>query len=145
MEGDLSLVRFTTLNFFAVLMNSRPFNPISTLLIKIVSSLISCEPEPDKKNKQRLNWIYNNTHERIREPLSIIELAVFKNIDRGLNRELEVGDKAYTLAEIYKYLDEVILELTQMVISIAKKYSVDIPMSLMGVGMASSNRQEINI
>jgi hypothetical protein len=54
MDSELSLIRFSVLNFFAVLINTAPFKPISTLLIKIVESLISCEPEPDMKVKKRV-------------------------------------------------------------------------------------------
>jgi hypothetical protein len=60
--------------------------------------------------------------------LSIIELAVFKNLNKGLNRELEIGDKTFSLTELYQYLDEVSKELSTIVIMIAKKYSIDIPM-----------------
>lgn len=143
MDAELSLIRFTTINFFSVLLNSRPFQPISTLLIKIVNSLIASEPEPDKENKKRLDWIYENTHERVNEPLSIVELAVFKNLDRGLSRELELGDKTFTLVELYKYLDEVALELSGIVISIARKYSIDIPVQ--ALGSMTSQQQTISI
>lgn len=141
MPDDLSLVRFTCMNFYAVLLQSRPFQPISTLLVKIVNSLISCEPEPDKENKKRLDWIYENTHDKVKEPLSVIELAVFKNIDRGLSREIDIGNKTFTLTELYKILDEVALELTGIVINIAKKYSIDIPVS--ALSSSSGNRQTI--
>jgi hypothetical protein len=129
---DLSLIRFTTMNFFAVLLQSRPFQPISTLLIKIVYSLISSEPEPNKDDRKRLDWIYGNTHKEVKEPLSIVELAVFKNLDRGLNREIDLGDKTFTLTALYSYLDEVALELSSIVISIAKRYSIDIPIQALG-------------
>lgn len=145
MESDLSLVRFTTMNFFATLLQSRPFQPISTLLIKIVNSLISAEPEPDKDNRNKIQWIYNNTHKRVLEPLSIIELAVFRNLDKGLNREIDIGDKTFTLTELYKYLDEVALELAEIVISIAKRYSLDIPVTSFGQGMGASSQQTIEI
>lgn len=137
---ELSLIRFSSMNFFAVLLQSRPFQPISTLLIKIVNSLISCEPEPDKSNKERVDWIYKNTHIRVLEPLSIVELAVFKNLDKGLNRELDIGDKTFTLTELYSYLDEVALELATIVISIAKKYSIDIPVQ--SFGSIGGNQQQ---
>ncbi len=130
---DLSLIRFNVANFFAVIMNSRPFQPISTLLIKLVSAIISSEPIPDKKRKNRMKWIYENTHEKVKHSLPIVELAVFKNLDRGLNREIEIGDKEFYLTELYKYLDEIALELTNIVIEISKKYSIDIPIGMMGV------------
>jgi hypothetical protein len=110
-------------------MSSRPFQPISTLLVKLVEALIHSEPEPDIKIQKRLTWIYKNTHERVNEHLSLVELAVFKNLDKGLNREIDIGiDKTFYLVELYKYLDEIAKELTQIVIEISKKYSLDIPL-----------------
>ncbi len=140
---ELSLIRFTTMNFFAVLLQSRPFQPISTLLIKIVNSLLSSEPEPNQENKKRLDWIYENTHKEVNENLSIVELAVFKNLDKGLNREIDIGDKTFSLTALYMYLDEVALELSHIVISIAKKYSIDIPVQ--ALGSISAQQQSINI
>ena len=127
MPEEYSLIRFCTLQFFSVLMSSRPFSPISTLLLKLVKALISSEPEPDKKHSERLKWIYEHTHEKLDTPLSIIELAVFKNLDKGLNREIEIGDRSYYLTELYGYMDEIAKELTDIVIEIAKKYSLDMP------------------
>jgi hypothetical protein len=129
MAEEISLIRFNIMNFFALIMNSRPFNPISSTLIKIVESLIASEPEPDTKNQKRLNWIYNNTNSKVNVSLPVVELAVFKNLDRGLNREIDIGDKTFYLVELYKYLDEISKELTIMVIEIGKKYSIDIPMA----------------
>lgn len=130
-SDDLSLIRFTVGNFFGVLIQSRPFHPISTLLIKLVNALISSESEPDKEVQKRVKWIYENTHKNVNEHLSIIELVVFKNLERGLNKEIEIGDdKTFTLTELYIYLDEVASELSVIVTEIAKKYSIDIPMQL---------------
>lgn len=125
-SSELSLVKFQTLNFFSIILNARPFQPISTLLIKIVEALLSSENEPDEKLSKRVNWIYKNTHKKVNENISIVELAVFRNLDKGLNREIEIGNKSFYLTELYKYLDEVSKELTKIVIEIAKKYSVEI-------------------
>ena len=132
MADEYSLIKFNCSNFFAVLMNSRPFQPISTLLIKLVESIIEAEPVPDKEQKEKVKWIYENTHKEVEENLAIIELVVFKNLSGGLNRELEIGDKTFSLTQLYKYLDEVSKELSTVVIAIAKKYSFDIPMLQMG-------------
>lgn len=126
-SDELSLVRFSAMNFFAVILNHRIFQPISTLLIKLVSSLIEAEPEPDKKMTDRVEWIYRHTADEVDIPLAIVELAVFKNLDRGLNREIEIGNKTFNLTELYFILDDIALELSKMVIQIAKKYSLDIP------------------
>jgi len=134
MADEYSLIKFNCSNFFAVLMNSRPFNPISTLLIKLVEAIIQAEPTPDVEQRKRVRWIYENTHKNVLENLAIMELAVFKNLNKGLNRELEIGDKTFSLTELYQYLDEVSKELSTIVIAIAKKYSFDIPMLQMGGG-----------
>ena len=140
---DLSFVRFTTINFFSVILNSRPFQPISSLLIKLVESLIASEPEEDLVIKKRLKWIYENTHIKVNESLPIIELAVFKNLDKGLNREIDIGDKTFSLTQLYKYLDEVSKELTIVVVEIAKKYNLDIPIGQ--IGLNKSNVQTISL
>jgi hypothetical protein len=131
MEDNFSIIRFFVTNFFALVINARPFYPISTSLVKIVDSLISSEPEPDKKHRERLKWIYDNTHSRVNKPIAIVELAVFKNLDKGLNREISLGSDDFLLIDLYRILDEVSLELSRMVIEIAKKYSIDIPLNVM--------------
>lgn len=141
-SNELSLVRFCTMNFFATILSSRPFQPISSLLVKLVEALISSEPEPDISHRNRVNWIYTHTHKRVMEHLSIVELAVFKNLDKGLNREIEIADKTFYLVELYNILDEVTKELTNIVISIAKKYSLDMP--LLNMGKVTSQTINLN-
>ena len=138
-ESEMSLIRFCIMNYFAVLLNSRPFHPISTLQVKLVQALISSENEPDDKNIKRLKWIYEHTHEEVDENLAIIELAVFKNLDKGLNRELEIKGRSFYLVELYKYLDEVSKELTEIVVEIGKRYSVDIPSSIYSTAKGVQN------
>jgi hypothetical protein len=111
----------------------------------VVQSLISAEPEPNEKDRKRVNWIYHNTHKNVKEELSIIELAVFKNLDKGLNRELDIGNKTFTLIELYMYLDEIEVELSKIVIKIAKRYSVDIPVQAFGGVSGQQNVQSIDI
>lgn len=127
MNAELSLIKFNFVNFNQVMINSRPFHPTSTIFIKIVSALIASEPDEDKIMSDRVQWIYKNTHEKVKMPLSLIELAVFKNLDRGLNREIEIGNKNFSLIDLYQYLDQVTLELSNIVVAIAKKYSLEIP------------------
>lgn len=142
--SELSLIRYHTLCFFSIIINAKPFQPVSTILIKIVEALISSESEPDTKVKARVNWIYEHTHSQVDKPLSIVELAVFKNLAGSLNKEIEIGQKTFSLIMLYKYLDEVSKELTQIVISIAKKYNVEMPMINMVAG-SSGNIQNITI
>lgn len=141
MEHELSLIRFCCYNYFATIMNSRPFQPISTLLIKLVEALLDSEPVEDKKAKARLNWIYVHTSEQIDAHLSVVELIVFRNLDKGVSKEVEIGEKTFYLSELYYVLDNISKELTSMVISIAKKYSVDIPM----VNFNTNSKQNFEI
>jgi hypothetical protein len=134
MEGELSLVKFQVLNFFSLIMTSRPFAPITTILIKVVDCLLLAEPDPDIRAREKVKWIYDNTHSKVNVPLPIIELAVFKNLDKGLSREIEIEDKTFSLIELYRYLDEISIELAKIVVNVAKKYSLDIPMQQFGTG-----------
>jgi iron-sulfur cluster repair protein YtfE (RIC family) len=133
-EDSLSLVRFCCMQFFAVLMSSRPFQPISTLLIKLCEALIQSETEADPKHLKRIKWIYEHTTEKVDTHLSVVELVVFRNLDKGVNKEIELGDKTFYLAELYNYLDEISKELTGIVIEIAKKYNMDFPLTAFGSG-----------
>lgn len=128
-DGDLSLVKFNVINFYSLVLTHRPFQPITTILMKIVSSLLASEEktDPSEETVKRLTWIKLNTHEKVLFPLAIVELAVFKNIDRGLSRQIEIDGKEFHLTTLYMYLDEIIHELTMIVIGIAKKYSIDLP------------------
>jgi hypothetical protein len=128
MDSELSLIKFCFMNYWAVTISTRPFQPTSTLLIKLVEALISSEPDPDPKHKERVKWIYNHTHKIVNIPLSTVELVVFKNIDKGLNCEIDLDDKSFYLFELYNILDEISKELSNIVIEIAKRYSLDIPM-----------------
>jgi hypothetical protein len=114
----------------------------------MVSALLSAESEPDEETKKRVNWIYENTHKLVMKPLSIVEYAVYTNIQKSfnLNREIEIGNKSYYIIELYKYLNEIEKELSEIVIQIARKYSFEIPVQAMmgGMGKAGDN-QSISI
>lgn len=143
MEESLSLVKFTFMNFWAVVISTRPMQPTSTLMVKLIEALISSEPEPDLTNKKRVRWIYENTNESIHMPLSIVELAVYKNIDKGLNCEIDLGERTFYLIELYNMLDNISKELSNIAIDIAKKYSLDIPMMNVGKGTQSISLDDI--
>lgn len=138
-DSEISLIKFNTINFHSVLINSKPFHPITTILVKLLYCLIASETKQDPKTKAELDVIYERTHEKVGLPLPIVELAVFKNLDRGLNRDVEIGKKTFALFQLYQYLDEVSLRLSQMVIEIAKRYSVDLPM------LNTTQRQNVDL
>jgi hypothetical protein len=147
-DSELSLIRYMTINFFQVLLYSRPLYPTSTLLIKLVEALLSAESEPEEEIKKKVDWIYENTHKLVMKPLSIVEYAVYTNIQKSfnLNREIEIGGKSYFIIELYKYLNEIEKELTQIVVKISSKYSFEIPMGMMmGMGSKTGDSQSISI
>lgn len=146
-DSELSLIRFCTIQFFQILMYSRPLYPTSTLLIKMVSALLSAESEPDEEMHKRVDWIYENTHKSVMKSLSIVEYAVYTNIQKSfnLNREIEIGGKSYYIIELYKYLNEIEKELSEIVIQIARKYSFEIPVGMMGGIGKTGDTQSISI
>lgn len=131
-NGELSIVRFAFTNFWAVVIQTRPLQPTSTLLIKLMESLIASEPDPDPKHQKRVDWIYEHTSEEINMSLPIVELAVFKNMSKGLNCEIDLGEKTFYLVDLYKILDGISKELSTISIEIAKRYSFDFPTIPMG-------------
>jgi hypothetical protein len=124
--SEISLVKYNVTAFFSIVLNSFPLTPIYTKQLKIVDALLKSEPEPDKEMVERLKWLYENTHEKVKISLPVIEYIVFHNINKGVNREVELMNKTFHLTMLYKYLDETSFELSQMVITIAKKYSLDV-------------------
>lgn len=135
-EHELSLIRYNFANYYAVLLNSRPFYPITTLLIKLAKALIESEPEPDAEARKKLDWISENTHEKVMQNLAVIELVVFKNLGTGisLSREVEIGGRNFYLVDLYKYLDEITSEITLIVVKTASRYSLDMPISSFHTG-----------
>jgi len=134
-------VRFFTGNFYGVL--NSPY-PRPTSLIKLVEAIIDSEPEPDEENRARVKWIYEHTHIKVDEHLSRIVDVVFRNIGSNVNKEIEIGNTTYTLIELNEYLDEVSRELSSIVVKIAKKYSLDMPMQMIG-NMQGQNQQTISV
>jgi hypothetical protein len=142
MQNELSLIRFGFLNFNHLILTSQPLYPITTKLIKIVMTLVNAEPEKDKEMVDKVQWIYDNTHEKIMMPLSVIEYATYKNLGKTLNREIDIKNKTFNLIFLYRVLDEISLELNLIVTNIVKKYSIDIPIMTYG---SQQQRTDIEI
>ena len=130
MDSSLSLIRFNTLNFFYTLLNTQPFYPNITKLFKLLKSIISAENQPDAEMVEKMKWIQEFTHEEIKCPLPVVELMVFRNLYGNLNREITIGENDFYLIDLYKLLDEVIIELTDMAVKIGKKYSFEMPVTI---------------
>lgn len=103
-----------------------------TLSLNICLSLITVEDDPDQAIVDRLMFIRDNTHEKLNIPLSIVELIILTNYSRNISKEIEFKDnqgrtRNYPLYEVIRYAKESSFELSQFVVKIAKKYSLDIP------------------
>jgi hypothetical protein len=147
MGEELSLVKFFSVQFFHVLFRNNIFTPVTTHLIKILECLVKSETETDDKTKEmieRIKWIRDNTHERVKKPLAVMELAVFRNLNKTLSGELEISNRTFQMVDLYKYLDEVVVEMTLMVVEIAKKYSFDMPMNLGNVSRGGDTGVNFN-
>lgn len=127
-DSGLSLVKFCFMNYWSVVIQSRPFQPTSTLLVKLVESLINSESEPDPVHLKKVQWISKFTHERVNENLAVVELAVFRNWSKGLNFEISFGSKTFYLFELYSILNDISQELSKITIDVGKKYNLEIPM-----------------
>lgn len=120
-----------------MLISHRPLQPITTTLIKLVDSLIESEIEPEQEMKKRVKWIYEHTSEEVNCHLSTVELLVFRNIGKSVNREVEIGDKTFNISELYYILDNISNELAKIVITISKKYNFDMPIMNLGKGQST--------
>lgn len=127
---SFSLIQFEVYNFHNVLLSTRPPFTCSTLLLKLLSALIEAEPNPDEEMRARVKWLYENTHPKVNYKIAIVEDVVISNVGKGINKELEIGDKAFYFYELKGYLDEISLELLIDVIKICKKYNLEIPISM---------------
>lgn len=94
---------------------------------------MEAEDEPDKDAINRLEFIKDNTHEKLLIPLSTTELIILTNIgQRQFSKPVEFKDNKGKTRElplhlIIKYAKESYFELARFVVKIAKKYSLDIP------------------
>lgn len=104
-----------------------------TLSMSICWCLIEAEEEPDQGMIKRLEFVKNNTHEKLMIPLSTCELIILSNIgSRQFSKGVEFKDNRGKTRElplhiIIKYAKESYFELARFVVKIAKKYSLDIP------------------
>lgn len=132
MAEDLSLIKFGVLNFFSLVMNRSLFSPVITSMCEIVKAVIEAETTPDEDLKKKIEFIYRNTNEQIKQPLALVEVAVFRNMDKGLNKEISFENGDFCIAELYKALDNIRWDLVSIVTGIIKKYTLEMPLYEMG-------------
>jgi uncharacterized protein Veg len=104
-----------------------------TLSLTICYCLITAEETPDQQIIKRLDFIKDNTHEKIMLPLSTCEMAILTNLGSNIGKIIEFKDnngrdREYPLHVLIKYAKESYFELATYVVEIGKKYSLDIPM-----------------
>lgn len=78
-----------------------------------------------------MNWFFK-PHEKLLIPISTAELIIISNLGRGIGSSIEFTDnngrtREYPLYIVVKYAKESYFELAKFVTTIAKKYSLDIP------------------
>lgn len=130
-------MQFHYVGFFSSLTSSSMAIPNTTDRLKICESLIISEPEPDEKVLERLDWLYKFTNKEIQTKLPIIEMVILKNINRGLEGEIDINGESFKIGDLYAYVDEVDRELARIVTNVAKKYNLDVPLQqLTGLGKA---------
>lgn len=80
----------------------------------------------NKEVRERILWLHKNTAQGLNQPLATIEILLFKNWSAGTNKELEVGAKTYTLAQLFQYCNELLTECCRLMTKMTKNYSFDI-------------------
>jgi hypothetical protein len=104
-----------------------------TTSLSIAYCLVATEDKPDDEILKRLEYLRENTHEKLNLPIAMTELIILTNLSKGLGRPIEFRDNnnktiEMDLGRIIKYAKDSYFELAQIVIRIAKKYDVSIPM-----------------
>lgn len=134
--GGLSPIHYSFINFWGALLSGTPLNPNFTDLIRLTEATLLSEPEPDQEQLKKLQWIYEHVDEEIDIDLPSLELMflVQMRTNAGINKELEINHKTYLVIDIYKRLHRVNQQLVLIMMSIAKKYSLEIPMAAFGTG-----------
>jgi hypothetical protein len=119
------------------------FNPNYTDLMQITRSLILAEGDVKEKLLEEINFIEDNTSEDVNIPLSVIELCVYQNRQRGTQYEVTLYEKQYTISELHRICNHVIGRLCRIVISIAKRYSLEV--EFRGESDASKKMQNMEL
>jgi hypothetical protein len=94
--------------------------------MQITRSLILAEGDVKDDLLKEINFIEDNTSEDVCIPLSVIELCAYQNRSRGTQYEVTLYEKQYTISELHRICSRVIGRLCRIVISIAKRYSLEV-------------------
>jgi len=94
--------------------------------------LVTAEPNPDKQIVDKLNYIKDHTHAKLNIPLTTTEMIIIRNLGSNFSKSIEIRDndnktREIPLHQIIRYAKESYFDMAVFVVTIAKKYSLDIP------------------
>ena len=130
-SAGFSIMQFTFMSFWSVLMSNSFTQPNYTDLIRLTEAMLMCETELDVKSLEEVHYIYDHTNDEIDFPLGQLEFLVFYQINiaqAGLNKEVEINNKSWKIIDLYGFLDKTNQKLVRIVIGISKRYNLDIPL-----------------
>jgi len=127
----MSLMQFHLHNFFHTLINSNFNFPMYTKLCRIAEAMAYSQPIEEEEHVaeciNKINKINNSTHPELDINLSIVEAVIIKNNQYGLDKTIDINNRSIKLSMLYLYVDEAVKQLTKIVMDIARKYSLEIP------------------
>lgn len=130
-SAGFSIMQFTFLSFWSVLMSNSFTQPNYTDLIRLTEAMLLCEAETDQESLDKVHYIYEHTNDKIDFPLGQLEFLVFYQINiaqAGLNKEVEINGQSWKIIDLYGFLDETNQKLVEIVIRISKRYNLDVPL-----------------
>lgn len=104
--------------------------------------IVKAEDKPDKKLLKRLEWIKDNTSEKLNSNYFVVVHTVARKIISPLQTPIEVKigarrTKEFELGELISELEEAHIKINEIVRDVAKNYSIDIPFGSSGQGQIS--------
>lgn len=133
-------IQFHVINFFHVFLTNQFYNMNITGEVGFVRALLSSMHDTRHKNEiqereqwmEEVNFIWENTTKEINTKLTYVELTYNKNVQRGLNRQVEIEDndgyhREYNTAELYSYLKTAESVMIAIVTKVAAKYNLVMP------------------
>jgi hypothetical protein len=93
--------------------------------------MIEAETPVDQNLRKEIEFIQANCDESILDakghgiPLSVVELAIFRNWHKPFNYEIEIYKRNFTIADLHRLANIVLARVVRIVTSIAKKYSLE--------------------
>ena len=106
-------------------------------LLHLALEIIKAEDSVNQNLLKRLNWIKNNTTEKLSTNYFVIVNTLARKMHHNLDAPIEIEythGKTYeiTLGELISELEESHMAINDIVREVAKKYSLDIPFKTTG-------------